>query len=95
MVERRSQHELDKARRRLHLVDGFLLAMRDLDAVVAAIRQAADGPEASRHLQVGCLPACLPARLPACLPVCLPLSLPVRSVCGVCLLCHCHDWGSE
>ena len=34
VVERRAAHDLAKARARLHLVDGFLAAMRDLDAVV-------------------------------------------------------------
>ncbi len=65
MVLRRTRHELDRAQRRLHLVDGFLLAMRDLDAVVATIRQAADGPDASQQLQVGALVSrafCVPLR---------------------------------
>lgn len=34
MVERRAQHDLSKAQARLHLVDGFVATMRDLDAVV-------------------------------------------------------------
>lgn len=34
MIERRGRHELLKAQTRLHLVDGYLAAMRDLDAVV-------------------------------------------------------------
>ncbi len=51
VVERRAQHELSRAQQRLHLVDGFLAAMHDMDAVVAAIRQAPDGHAASAALQ--------------------------------------------
>lgn len=51
VVERRARHELARAQQRLHLVDGFLCAMRDMDAVVAAIRQAPDGAAASAALQ--------------------------------------------
>ncbi|EFN51479.1 hypothetical protein CHLNCDRAFT_56398 [Chlorella variabilis] len=46
VVERRARHDLLRAQQRLHLVDGFVTAMRDLDAVVHAIRQASDGAAA-------------------------------------------------
>ena len=51
VVERRSRHELGRAQKRLHLVEGLLLALADLDAVVATIRQAADAAAASEQLQ--------------------------------------------
>ena len=51
VVERRGRHELQKALQRLHLVDGFLAAMRDLDALVHAIRSASDAATASTALQ--------------------------------------------
>jgi hypothetical protein len=51
VVERRGRHELLRAQQRLHLVDGFLAAMRDLDAVVHAIRQASDAAAAGAALQ--------------------------------------------
>ena len=50
-MERRGRHELLRAQQRLHLVDGFLAAMRDLDAVVQAIRQASDAAAAGAALQ--------------------------------------------
>lgn len=53
VIERRGAYELARARQRLHLVDGFLTAMRDLDAVVAAIRAAPDSAAAGAALQVG------------------------------------------
>lgn len=52
VVERRARHELERAKKRLHLVDGYLAAMADLDAVVATIRQANDAAGASQQLQV-------------------------------------------
>ncbi|PSC74003.1 DNA gyrase subunit A [Micractinium conductrix] len=51
VIERRGAYELARARQRLHLVDGFLTAMRDLDAVVAAIRAAPDSAAAGAALQ--------------------------------------------
>jgi DNA gyrase subunit A len=51
VVERRAAYELAKAAQRLHLVDGFLAAMHDMDAVVAAVRAAPDGAGAAAALQ--------------------------------------------
>lgn len=51
MVEKRARFELEKARKRLHLVDGFLLAMRSMDQIVNAIREAKDGEAAMSQLQ--------------------------------------------
>jgi DNA gyrase subunit A len=50
VVERRARHRLRKAKARLHVVEGLLLAMKQLDAVVAAVRAAADGPAARSEL---------------------------------------------
>ena len=43
VVERRARYNLAKAEKRLHLVEGFLIAMTDLDEVVKTIRAADDG----------------------------------------------------
>lgn len=51
VVERRTRHDLARAQLRLHLVDGYLAAMRDLDAVVQTIRQAPDAAAALAALQ--------------------------------------------
>lgn len=53
MIERRCNFELAKAQKRRHLVEGFLVAMKNVDAVVAAIRAASDASEASEALQSG------------------------------------------
>jgi DNA gyrase subunit A len=51
IVEKRAQFELEKAKKRLHLVDGFLLAMSNMDRVVNAIRAEKDGESAMQVLQ--------------------------------------------
>ena len=51
MVERRAQHELRRSQKRLHLVQGYLAALKKLDEVVATIRAASDGAEAGQQLQ--------------------------------------------
>lgn len=43
MVERRARFNLAKAEKRLHLVEGFLAALTDLDQIVKLIRAADDG----------------------------------------------------
>ena len=43
MVERRARFNLAKANKRLHLVQGFLAALTDLDQIVKTIRAANDG----------------------------------------------------
>lgn len=43
VVQRRARFNLTKANKRLHLVQGFLTAMSDLDEVVKVIRAATDG----------------------------------------------------
>ena len=51
VVERRARHALQKAEKRLHLVQGFMKAMTDLDQVVKIIRAADDAAAASAQLQ--------------------------------------------
>lgn len=45
------RYDLAKAQRRQHLVEGLLRALRQLDAVVATIRAAQDGPAAAAALR--------------------------------------------
>ena len=46
VVTRRSKHELRKAEERAHVLEGYLIALDNLDAVIALIRAAADTDEA-------------------------------------------------
>lgn len=47
---RRSKFQLDKALDKLHLVEGFLIAVLDIDEVIAIIRSSEDAAEAKRRL---------------------------------------------
>ena len=51
VVEKRARFDLGKARKRLHLVDGFLIAMTNMDNVVNIIRAADDADSATGELQ--------------------------------------------
>ncbi len=51
VVRRRSQFRLDKARRDLHLVDGLLIAVLNIDEVIAVIRSSDDASSARERLQ--------------------------------------------
>jgi len=42
VITRRTQYELDKAQRRQHILDGLLIALDNLDAVIETIRNSAD-----------------------------------------------------
>jgi DNA gyrase subunit A len=42
VITRRAQFELDKARARAHILDGLLIALANLDAVIQTIRQSPD-----------------------------------------------------
>ena len=46
IVTRRSQHELRQAEKRAHILRGYLIALDNLDAVIALIRGAADTEDA-------------------------------------------------
>jgi DNA gyrase subunit A len=50
VVTRRSQDELRKAEARAHILQGYLVALDNLDAVIALIRAAADTEEARTQL---------------------------------------------
>jgi DNA gyrase subunit A len=50
VVRRRSQHRLGRARDRLHLVEGLLLAILDIDEVIAIIRSSDDADAARTRL---------------------------------------------
>ncbi len=49
-IERRTRFELEKAEARDHVLQGYLIAMENLDAVIATIRHAADTPAAKAEL---------------------------------------------
>ncbi len=46
VITRRTQYELDKAAKRQHILEGYLIALRDVDAVIQTIRDSADVDEA-------------------------------------------------
>ena len=48
VVVRRTQYELDEAERRLHLLEGYLIALDHLDEVISIIRNAKD-PETAKN----------------------------------------------
>lgn len=50
MVERRSRHHLRQAEERLHLLEGFLIAMKSIGEVVKLIRSAREAQEAKKLL---------------------------------------------
>jgi DNA gyrase/topoisomerase IV subunit A len=52
VVTRRTRHRLDKAEARRHIVDGLLIALADIDAVVKVIRASKDTQEARTSLMV-------------------------------------------
>ncbi len=51
VVERRTRYELQKAEERDHLLQGFLIALGNIDRVIALIRGAADAATAREQLQ--------------------------------------------
>ena len=50
VLTRRTQFELDKARSRGHILEGYLIALSNLDAVIQTIRQADDADDARQKL---------------------------------------------
>ena len=50
VITRRSQFELSKARARAHILDGLLIALSNLDAVIRTIRESADAETARTRL---------------------------------------------
>jgi len=51
IVRRRSEHDLDKARKRAHILEGLLVALDNLDAVIDTIRRSRTVETASANLQ--------------------------------------------
>src|SRR5207248_9352999 len=51
VVTRRSKDELRKAEARAHVLQGYLIALDNIDEIVALIRAAADTEEARTQLQ--------------------------------------------
>jgi DNA gyrase subunit A len=49
-ITRRTQYELRKAEERDHILQGYLIALANLDAIIALIRGAADTPTAKQEL---------------------------------------------
>ena len=50
IIRRRSEFELEKARERLHILEGLLIALKNIDEVVKLIRAAKSGPDAKGGL---------------------------------------------
>lgn len=50
VIRRRSEFELEKARQRLHILDGYLIALANLDEVIKTIRESKDGETAKANL---------------------------------------------
>ncbi|MEW5827156.1 MAG: DNA gyrase subunit A [Candidatus Bipolaricaulota bacterium] len=51
VVRRRTEHRLDVAKKRAHILEGYRTALGDIDHVIAVIRGARDSEAASRELQ--------------------------------------------
>ena len=50
VVTRRTQFDLDKARERLHILEGLMIALDNIDKVIAIIKASANGAEAKERL---------------------------------------------
>ena len=50
VVRRRSEHELAKARERAHILEGLLIAVRNIDEVIETIKKSKDSEEAKQNL---------------------------------------------
>ncbi len=50
VITRRTMFELDKAKKRAHILDGLLIALANLDAVIKTIREAEDADDAKTKL---------------------------------------------
>ncbi len=51
VVERRTQHELERARERAHIVEGLRICLQNLDEVIRLIRAAPDEATAQRQME--------------------------------------------
>lgn len=50
VVLRRTNHELDKARERAHILEGLIIAVNNIDEVIAIIKKSQDTPSARANL---------------------------------------------
>jgi DNA gyrase subunit A len=50
VITRRSQFELDKAKARLHILDGYLIALNNIEEIIKTIRAAEDADTAKANL---------------------------------------------
>ena len=50
IVERRTQYDLDRARRQAHILEGLLIALDNLDEVIDTIRRSRDADTAKKNL---------------------------------------------
>jgi DNA gyrase subunit A len=50
VITRRTMFDMDKAKKRAHILDGLLIALNNLDAVIKTIRGSKDGEEAKNNL---------------------------------------------
>jgi len=53
VITRRTQYELDRAKRRAHVLEGLKIALDNLDAVIATIRRSQTTETARRNLMTG------------------------------------------
>jgi DNA gyrase subunit A len=51
VVVRRTQFDLDAAEKRAHILEGFIIALDNIDAVIKTIKESKDVPSASANLQ--------------------------------------------
>ncbi len=52
VIERRTYFDLERARRRAHILEGLLVAIANLDAIIRTIRQSPDAEEARNRLML-------------------------------------------
>ena len=50
IIVRRTEFDLNKAKNRLHIVEGLLIALNDIDKIIAIIKSAKDTEEAKNKL---------------------------------------------
>jgi DNA gyrase subunit A len=50
IVRRRTQHDLDKAKDRAHILEGLVMALEDIDAIIKTIKQSKDKDDAKINL---------------------------------------------
>lgn len=51
VVVRRTQYDLDAAEKRAHILEGFIIALDNIEAVIKTIRESKDAQQASERLQ--------------------------------------------